>query len=70
MQTDDTLSVELPTECEARLLQFARMNRLSVEDAVIFLVSRGVKHLSSEPSQPVEENAASEETRPNESEPV
>lgn len=36
MQTDDTLAIELPRECESRLVQFARMNRLSVEEAVVF----------------------------------
>lgn len=46
MNTDDTLPIDLPPECEARLLKFARQNALSVDEAIVFLVTRGVKHLS------------------------
>lgn len=63
MQNDDTLSIELPTDSEARLLEFARKHRLSVEEAVVFLVSRGVKHLSDDPSLPDEKQAQSEAPR-------
>lgn len=50
MKTEDAPSIELTPECEARLAKFAREQGLSVEEALFFLLSEGVKHPFSGPS--------------------
>ena len=48
MKTDDTPSIELTPECEARLAQYAREKGITLEEAFVFLLSEGIKHLDEE----------------------